>query len=214
MKSPLNVIIVEDSEDDARLMARELEQADYQVALVRVETAAELQGALVGPPCDVVLCDFTLPHLSGLVALEMVQARSRDLSFIYVSGTMGEDVAVEALKAGAHDYVVKSNLARLGPAVTRELRAAAERRELRRVEAERQRLLAELQASLAVVKRLSGLLPICPQCRRIRDDQGYWQQVEKYIEEHSAARFSHTGLCPECHARVFEHASDHDALRD
>jgi hypothetical protein len=115
---------------------------------------------------------------------------------------MGEDAAVAAMKAGAHDHLIKGRLARLVPAVERELREAAGRWERRRLEPERARLVTELQAALSQVKRLSGLLPICAGCKIIRNDHGYWQQVESLISEHSEATFTH-GLCLECVRRLY-----------
>ena len=205
--------MVEDSEVDARLLARELARDGYDVTAERVETAEELKQALAGKTWDVVLCDFTMPRFGGKAALQIVKETGFDLPFIYVSGTIGEDVAVEAVKTGAHDYVMKSNLTRLVPAVERELREAVVRRERLRAEAERQQLMAELQATVAEVRRLGGLLPICSRCRRIRDEQGHWQEVENYIQEHSAARFSHS-LCPDCLRRVYADAGIGDRLRE
>jgi len=126
MKTPIRALIVEDSEQDTKLLLREL-QRDYEVAHERVETAAALCEALERERWDVIFCDFSLPNFSGLAALRIVQELGLDVPFIFVSGKMGEDVAVEAMKSGAHDYVMKNNLARLVPAVQRELRDAVER---------------------------------------------------------------------------------------
>jgi len=127
MKTPIRALIVEDSEDDARLLLRELKHGDYDVAHERVETAAALCEALERERWDVIFCDFSLPNFSGLAALRIVHELGIDVPFIFVSGKMGEDVAVEAMKSGAHDYVMKNNLARLVPALQRELREAVER---------------------------------------------------------------------------------------
>jgi DNA-binding NtrC family response regulator len=214
MKQSLNIIIVEDSEDDARLLAQELERAQYEVAYERVETAETLRSALGRNGWDIVCCDFTLPRFNGQSALRIVKERDQDLPFIYVSGTIGEDKAVEAMKAGAQDYVMKNNLARLVPAVERELREAASHRELRLAELDRQRLIVELQAALGEVKRLSGRVPICSRCKRIRDDAGSWQEVENFIQQRSEARFSHA-ICPDCLGRMqIDYPEMQDLLRD
>jgi PAS domain S-box-containing protein len=136
VKTPLHVLMVEDSEDDALLTLRELGRHGYAVTLERVETADGLRAALARPGWEIVLSDYALPGFNGEEALRMVRASGQDLPFIFVSGTIGEDVAVAAMKAGAHDYVMKHNLARLAPAIARELRDALERRQRRAAEAQ------------------------------------------------------------------------------
>jgi DNA-binding NtrC family response regulator len=118
------VLIVEDAEDDALLVVRELRRAGYDVIFQRVDTAKAMTAALANQPCDLVIADYSMPHFSGLTALELFMKSGLDVPFIFVSGTMGEDVAVTAMKAGAHDYVMKGNLKRFVPAVERELREA------------------------------------------------------------------------------------------
>jgi len=134
MKPILRALIVEDSENDTRLLLGDLERSNYEIAHERVETAEGLVAALDRESWDILFCDFTMPKFSGLRALEIVKERDLDLPFIFVSGTLGEDVAVHAMKVGAHDYVMKGNLARLIPAMERELREADVRRERRNAE--------------------------------------------------------------------------------
>jgi diguanylate cyclase (GGDEF)-like protein len=129
---PINLLIIEDSEDDALLVVRALTQAGYDVAASQVHTADGLRDALRRQTFDVIVADYTMPGFSGSRALAMVREQGLDIPFIFVSGTIGEDVAVAAMKTGAHDYIVKGNLTRLAPAVDRELREAATRRELAR----------------------------------------------------------------------------------
>jgi diguanylate cyclase (GGDEF)-like protein len=126
---PLRVLIIEDDADDAALVTRALGEAGYAVAATRVETADELRQALSDTTWDLAIADYTMPGFSGLKALTVVREHGIDLPFIFVSGTIGEDVAVAAMKQGAHDYIIKGNLRRLAPAVARELREAAVRRE-------------------------------------------------------------------------------------
>jgi PAS domain S-box-containing protein len=135
MKSLLRILIVEDSEEDTQLLLRHLESGGYEIAHERVETANSLSSALDQGSWDLVFCDFTMPHFSGLAALEIVKKRAFDLPFIFVSGTLGEDAAVEAMKAGADDYVMKNHLARLVPAMEREFREANLRRQHRQAAA-------------------------------------------------------------------------------
>jgi DNA-binding NtrC family response regulator len=149
MAKLLQILIVEDSADDAGLVARHIEHAGYKVHWERVEDAATLKSSLDQQPWDVILCDHSMPGFSGTDALAIVRASGRDLPFIFVSGRMGEYVAAEAMKAGAHDYVMKSNLKRLVPAVEREVREAEGRRKHRQVE-------EDLRVSNAIVGRQSG----------------------------------------------------------
>ncbi len=315
----LHVLIVEDSENDLKLLLEDLRQRGYEAVYERVQNAAELTAALDRHAWDVVLSDYVLPQFSGSEALKLLREKGLDVPFIVISGACGEEAAVDMMKAGANDYIVKTNLSRLVPAIERELEVAQTRRarahaeaamqflaaivestedaicgktldgtiiswnkaaerifgytaeeiighsvsilfpidrrdELidvmerikrgqrvglyetvrlrkdghfipvsvtvspvpdtsgkivggsaisrditlrKRDEAERFKLIEELTESLKQVKTLSGLLPICASCKRIRDDQGYWQQVETYVAEHTHADFTH-GICPDC----------------
>lgn len=235
------MLIVEDSEDDALILLAEVRRGGHAMEHLRVETREAMQSALQDRQWDIIISDYVLPRFSGLAALALMKDMDLDLPFIMVSGKMGEHVAVEAMKAGAHDYMVKGNLSRLVPAIHRELREAENRRqrrladealkrayeELERkvaertadlqdanvalreeimlrkvVEVEREKYVAQLQQALADIKTLSGLLPICASCKKIRDDKGYWQQIEGYIQEHSSAEFTH-GICPECARKLY-----------
>lgn len=134
MQKSLRVLIVEDSEDDAELVLLELRRAGLELTSLRVESAGGLRDALVSGPWDVVLVDHSLPGLDAPAALKMTHDHDLDLPVIVVSGTIGEDFAVEMMRAGATDYVLKSNLTRLAMAIERELRDAGHRRGRRRAE--------------------------------------------------------------------------------
>ena len=136
----LKTLIIDDSADDAELLIRELRRESYDVSAERTDTEAGLKAALDDQTWDIVLCDFHMPRFSGTEALKIVRARDPDVPFIFVSGAIGEDVAVGAMKAGAQDYVMKGNLKRLAPAIERELRDAAVRRERATAES-RQRVM-------------------------------------------------------------------------
>ena len=144
---PLRVLIVEDSADDAALLLRELKRAGYQAQHERVDTLQALQSALARQSWDVIFADFSMPKFSGTQALAAVRERGLDVPFIFVSGTIGEDTAVAAMKAGAQDYIMKDNLKRLMPAVERELREADVRRGRARAEQELALLRATAQAA-------------------------------------------------------------------
>jgi PAS domain S-box-containing protein/putative nucleotidyltransferase with HDIG domain len=123
-KKTLRVLTVEDLEDDAFLMVRELERGGYTVDHQRVETPQAMAQALDSSPWDVVLSDHSMPKFDAPQALDLIKSRNLDLPFLIVSGSIGEDQAVAVMKAGANDYLQKDNLARLLPAVERELREA------------------------------------------------------------------------------------------
>src|SRR5881296_210961 len=135
MGVPLRLLLVEDSEDDARLLVRELTRGGFEPVVERVETASTMRAALDRQPWDVVVGDYSLPHFGGAAALELLRDSGLDVPFIIVSGTIGEEKAVAAMKAGASDYVSKDNLKRLVPVIEREVREAAGRRERHRTEA-------------------------------------------------------------------------------
>ena len=134
MSEALRVLIVEDSVDDTFFIVRELQRGGFQVKFERVETAADMQAALETQQWDLVISDYSMPQFGGVAALAIFQQAGLDIPFIVVSGAMGEGLAVEMLKAGAHYYVTKDWLSRLGEAVKQELRAAYERRIKRQTE--------------------------------------------------------------------------------
>lgn len=133
--TPLRILLVEDSSDDAALLLFELKRNGFDCYSRRVETREAMEAALADE-WDLVLSDFILPSFSGIDALRIIRERELDLPFIMVSGKTGEDVAVEAMRAGAHDYVLKGNLSRLAPAIRRELVECRVRREKRSADRE------------------------------------------------------------------------------
>jgi PAS domain S-box-containing protein len=134
MNRTLRVLHVEDSDRDTALLTRHLLRAGYDIVSQRVQTAEEMNTALKECDWDLVLCDYAMPHFSALSALQILKDAGLDLPFIIISGTIGEAVAVEAMRAGAHDYMMKDNLVRLAATIERELQEAANRQARRRVE--------------------------------------------------------------------------------
>ncbi len=320
MHQSLKALVVEDSKFDAEAILRSLRERGFELAgSLVVQDAVQFAEALSSRVWDVVISDYVMPDFNGTQALEIYQRYELDAPFICVSGGLGEEKAAEVIRAGAHNYVSKSHLARLGQVVELELVAADKRRERRqiaeltarlaaivegssdaifsrdmagtiltwnraaelmygytaaeaigqhvafivppermpeladilqklqrgeriermetvrrrkdggmiavsmsispvkdesgqvagasiiarditerlRLEEERVKLIADLQAALSRVKQLSGLLPICSSCKRIRDEKGHWQHVEVYVHAHSQADFTH-GICPDC----------------
>jgi diguanylate cyclase (GGDEF)-like protein len=134
MTIPLRVLMVEDSEDDAALLLRELRKGGYDTEHRRVESAEDLEAALRHGDWDVIITDHNLPGFSSAAALAAVKRAAIDAPVIIVSGSIGEDIAVTAMKDGAHDYIMKDNLARLVPAIARELRETKNRHAHRRAQ--------------------------------------------------------------------------------
>lgn len=129
MSGPVNVLLIEDSDKDAALIVRELHKAGIDVVAERVDSRQTLERALSARRWDIVLADHEMPSFDAFRALEIVRGSDPEVSYIVVSGTIGEDLAVNVMRAGAHDYVLKDRLARLGPVVKRELLEADMRRE-------------------------------------------------------------------------------------
>jgi PAS domain S-box-containing protein len=330
MPTPLHILVLEDVATDYELALRELRKEGLVFTAQRVETAADFRAQLQEHPPGLILADHSLPQYDGLSALPVAQELCPAAPFIFVSGALGEETAIEALKHGATDYVLKQRLGRLGPSVRRALHDAEDYRQRqqaeeklrqsedrfrsvaqtasdaiisadshgrivfwntaataifgyafeeaegqpvmmimperfrrpvtppltqwfageetkvtgrtveatglrkdgrefpvefsmatwlsdeqvfatgilrdisqrKQAEAERERLILQLKTALADVKTLTGIIPICAGCKKIRDDKGYWNQVEQYIQTHSLARFSH-GLCPDCLVRLY-----------
>jgi len=138
MNKKLRVLIVEDSEDDAELLLRELRSGGYEPLSERVDTHKAMADALKKKTWDIIITDYSLPHFNGFQALKLLRSSALDIPCIVVSGKIGEDTAVQLMKAGANDYVMKGNLKRLAPAIERELGDAEVRRERKRAEKELQ----------------------------------------------------------------------------
>jgi PAS domain S-box-containing protein len=155
MRKPLRALIVEDSEVDAELLVHELTKAGYDLSHERVDSADAMRTALERGRWDLVLSDYSMPAFSGLAALQVLHSTGLDLPFIIVSGTVGEETAVSALKAGAHDFIRKGRLARLPAAIDRELCALVRRRE--RVRAEESLRRSEAQYRSLVDHAVFGM---------------------------------------------------------
>lgn len=201
MEKTLRLLLVEDSEDDALLLLRHLKQSGYELSRVaRVQTAEALRHELRTDSWDIVIADYAMPELTGLAALDIVQKERMDIPFILVSGTIGELVAVEAMKAGAQDYLMKDNLIRLVPAIERALedskavrRAHHAESALRASEARFRQLVENAGDAIFVIDRdgtiLSanhqacaslGYTPDELQCKNIMDIDKALQQLDHW----------------------------------
>lgn len=152
MERLLRVLIVEDAPDDAHLIVIQLEQGGFHVLSRRVDSAHSLREALEESPWDVIVCDYVMPGFSGLEALQILKEKGADIPFLMISGKVGEEAAAEAIRAGADDFLLKGNLARLVPAVQRGIAEAALREQSRRHE-------KELKEKLDFIQVLIDTLP-------------------------------------------------------
>lgn len=227
MKDDIRILILEDVASDAALMEDELQNANLnfvaQVVSNRKDYLAQLDYFLP----DVILSDYNLPQYDGLKALRDVRSRFPDIPFILVTGAIGENAAIEIFRNGANDYVMKNRLQRLEPAVQRVLEGAREIKARKEAESalrqardelemqvmlrtaqlqteieERKKTEDSLRDALGKIKTLSGILPICASCKKIRDNDGAWVQIESYIKDNSDANFTH-GVCPECAVKLY-----------
>ncbi|MDA8422044.1 MAG: response regulator [Nitrospiraceae bacterium] len=186
------VLLIEDNPDDATLIRRYLNASrkiEYRV--IHFDTMAQGLENLKSIPFDVILLDLSLPDGPvGIKTFETVHAQASDIPIIVLTGHDDDDLAVEAVHKGAQDYLVKDLVT--GPALGRAIRYAIERK----------KLLGQIEYSKKEIKQLRGFLPICASCKKIRDDNGYWTQVEVYISDHSDTEFSH-GICPDCARKLY-----------
>jgi CheY-like chemotaxis protein len=191
MSETLRILIVEDNPADADLI-REMLPPDGPLHF-QVESVVRLSGALARlerKGIDLVLMDLGLPDSQGLPTFHALRKATPDIPVIVLSGNDDQELAIAAVRDGAQDYLVKGRIG--GDLLVRAIRYALER----------ERLISELREALAHIKTLSGLLPICAGCKKIRDDKGYWSQVESYIACRSEATFTHS-LCPDCLEKYF-----------
>ena len=198
---PIRVLLIDDEPAQAWLVSEHLrsisEKSGKHFDVVHVESLGDGFGRLADEDIDVLLLDLSLPDSMGTGTLSKARSKFPTLPIVVLTSMEDEDMGVQLVQGGAQDYLVKGQVD--GLLLSRTIRYAIERKQ---AESEREQLIAELQGALAQVKTLSGLLPICSGCKKIRDDQGYWNRIETYISEHSDAQFSH-GICPDCAKKYF-----------
>jgi FixJ family two-component response regulator len=186
----LLVLIIDDNPEDIATYKRLLlKSTDYSFLILEADSGTGGLNLFAENNVDCILLDYRLPDADGL---ELLEKMAQNKPVIFLTGYGNETVAVEAMKKGAMDYLIKNQID--GERLIRAIRYSVSQK---KAEIERENLITQLQDALGKVKTLSGLLPICSSCKKIRDDQGYWKQLESYISEHSDALFSH-GYCPEC----------------
>jgi len=187
----IHIIYFEDNPGDVILAQEYLSEAkNITCRIQQVDRLAEGLPQLSENNVDMILLDLNLPDSQGLATFEAVKQVADNVPIIIMSGLADEDLAVSAVQKGAQDYLIKGQLD-----VHLLVRAI-------RYGIEREKLLIKLRDAMDQIKMLRGLLPICASCKDIRDDQGYWHQIEDYVRNHSDAEFSH-GICPECAEKLY-----------
>ncbi len=199
----LRILIAEDEPAHAEAIRRALEASGMAADILMVGTLREFRDSVAARPPDIALMDLNLPDGRAVDVLT-APPEAGPFPILIMTSYGSERIAVEAMKAGALDYVVKSAeaFATMPRTVERSLREWDLLQERKQAEAQRELLIAQLREALSKVRMLSGFLPICASCKKIRDDKGYWNQIENYIREHSEAEFSH-GICPECQEKFY-----------
>jgi YesN/AraC family two-component response regulator len=152
---------------------------------------------------EVVITDIRMPVMGGLDMAREIKALVPRTHIIVTTAHNDTEFFLDAIDIGIDQYVLKPvDRDRLFAAIRKSQEILGLERTIKFKDAEQKRLIKELQQALASIKTLSGLIPICASCKKIRDDQGYWNQLEAYISEHSSAEFSH-GICPECAVKIY-----------
>ena len=155
----LRVLVIEDSEDDVLLVIRELKKAGYDPVYKRIETAGDMKKSLQEKQWDIILCDYNLPQFSAPSAINLLKEENADIPLIVISGTIGEEKAVECMRLGAHDYIMKGSYSRLCPAIDRELEEAKIRREKKQAEAQKKEALEKLRYSEERYRKINNCIP-------------------------------------------------------
>lgn len=202
MNTPYSILIVEDDEGLSRQIQKRLEKAGYRTH--QVYNGDEAITYVVENPDTLMLLDYYLPDMTGKKVLDELNNRQCMVNFVVITASGDEKLAVDMMKRGAIDYIAKElNFTDLIPTVVeRAINRIDSERKLAEALEKQKKLVCELQDALANIKTLSGLLPICASCKKIRDDKGYWNQIEIYIKKHSNADFTH-GICPECQKKLY-----------
>lgn len=191
MKQYLKILAVEDNMSDFLFLREALGSTnELNVKLVHKDRLGNAIVAAFETSFDAAIVDLSLPDSFGLDTFVSFHREHPLVPTIIMTGDRDREAAFEAIRKGAQDYLVKGEPS--APMVVRTIRYAIERG----------RLTAELKEALAHVRQLQGMLPICSSCKKIRDDQGYWQRIESYLYEHSNLQFSHS-ICPDCIKKLY-----------
>lgn len=199
-KAPL-ILIVDDTPKNIQVVGNLLKDQNYRITAAQNGREALDVVGKVAP--DLILLDIMMPEMDGYDVCRNLKQDPllKDIPVIFLTALTESENLVKAFEVGGVDYITKPfNLAELRMRVHTHL-------ELKRARDQEKKLIAELQQALQEVKFLSGLIPICAHCKNIRNDGGFWEKVENYIQSHSAAKFSH-GICPDCLRKLYPDLAD------
>lgn len=202
------LLIVDDAPANIREIT-ELLKAEYKVVFATSGPKALEMVATDSPP-DLILLDIIMPEMDGMEVCRRLKSspESKDIPVIFLTAKTETEDIIKGFQVGAVDYVTKPfNSSELCSRVHTHMELKRSNEQLKLEIEERKKLIVELQEALAEVKALSGLLPICVSCKKIRDDKGYWNKLEAYIQKHSEAEFTHS-ICPDCCARLYPELYD------
>ena len=198
-----NVLLVDDDEDYYVLTKVYLSDSEtYRFEGEWEQDWDKALSLMKGSSHDVYLVDYNMGERNGLDLLRAAVEGGCRAPIIMMTGQGDRELDLAAMKAGAADYLNKKNLS--SELIERSIRYSIERKQ---AEMEREKLIAELKKALDQVKTLSGMIPICASCKKVRNDGGYWQQVEDYLSKHSNVDFTHS-LCPDCVKKLYPNLSD------
>ncbi len=193
----LKLLLVEDNPGDADLLRHGLRKSGSAFSVKHVERLQQAAEEVKREHFDLMLLDLSLPDSQGVRTVKRAHEFAPDLAIVVLTGLDHERAGIEAVRAGAQDYLIKGEAT--GKTLVRAIRYAVERKTM---QTERENLIKALEQALTTVKTLSGLLPICASCKKIRDDKGYWSQVEEYLDEHADVKFTHS-MCPQCTHKLY-----------
>ena len=195
------IVVLEDEAEYANMLRLRLEAAGYTVRVANdPKTGLEV---IEGMRPDLVLMDINMPGMTGFETCKILKNNSElaDIPVIFLTARIATDDVLEGFDVGGVDYLTK-------PVDAKVLLARVKTHVSLKQASDKQReLILQLQESLAQIKQLKGLIPICAHCKKVRDDEGYWKSVEVYIEHHSEAQFSH-GICTDCIQKLYPELAD------
>jgi len=203
MENALKILLVEDNRTDAVLIEEMIHQPDadgsYDInyELIHKELLRDALKYLAENRVDVILLDLSLPDSKGLETVRKMGEREKDVPIIVLTGLDDDAVAIQALQNSVQDYLNKNRMDSI--LLHRSIRYSMERFNNIR---QKERLIKELKEALDNIKTLQGLLPICAGCKNIRNDDGYWIQLESYLTSHSDLNFTHS-ICPDCVKKLY-----------
>jgi CheY-like chemotaxis protein len=200
MNEGLRTLIVEDNPADVDLVLEALPATGpMRIVSESVPRVSDALVRLAKGGIDLVLTDLGLPDSQGLETYRLLRHMAPDLPIIVLTGNDDQELAVAAVREGAQEFLIKGHIT--GDLLIRAVRYAIERK----------RVEMELQKASDQIKTLRGIVPICAKCKKIRDDQGYWEQVEVYVRDHTEAQFTH-GICPECMEQCYPEFKSSDQI--